>query len=71
MFWICFEFYSLLFGFFIYCLFGSGYASLIIYVIRAVYGSPSYFKNSHHFAFATPGNDENGFITILCCSVCA
>ncbi|QII12425.1 hypothetical protein KsCSTR_30460 [Candidatus Kuenenia stuttgartiensis] len=26
--------------------------------------------NSHHVSFATPRNDENGFITISCCSIC-
>ncbi|MZH09005.1 hypothetical protein GC244_14620, partial [Staphylococcus aureus] len=26
--------------------------------------------SSHHVAFATPRNDENGFIAISCCSIC-
>ncbi|QII10895.1 hypothetical protein KsCSTR_15160 [Candidatus Kuenenia stuttgartiensis] len=25
---------------------------------------------SHHVSFATPRNDENGFITRSCCSIC-
>nr|CAJ73167.1 unknown protein [Candidatus Kuenenia stuttgartiensis] len=33
-------------------------------------GNIKLFPNSHHVALAAPGNDENGFITISCCSIC-